>query len=70
MCSWWLQIVGFAIFGLALMALEKISDRFYKKCKWHYWVLANHKAGIAVSNSGCVSEIIQYPFYFDHEGSR
>lgn len=34
------------------------------------WRLANDKAGITVSDSGWDSEMIEYPFVFDHKGMR
>jgi len=34
------------------------------------WKLDLDNAGIAVSNTGWDSEMIEYPFVFDHEGSR
>lgn len=34
------------------------------------WKLANDKAGITVSDFGWDSEMIEYPFVFDHLGSR
>jgi hypothetical protein len=34
------------------------------------WKLANDKAGITVSDSDWDSEMIEYPFVFDHEGSH
>lgn len=34
------------------------------------WTLELDKSGIAVSNNGWDSEMIEYPFVFDHKGSR
>jgi len=34
------------------------------------WRLANEKAGIMVSDSGWDSEMIEYPYVFDHKNNR
>jgi hypothetical protein len=34
------------------------------------WVRMDHRAGIGVSASGWDSEMIEYPFVFDHDGTR
>ena len=35
-----------------------------------HWIRKDHKAGIDVSNTGWDSEMIEYPFIFDHQDGR
>lgn len=42
----------------------------YAKCNDSKWALALDEAGITTSESGWDSEMIEYPFVFDHKGNR
>jgi hypothetical protein len=49
---------------------EKYRIGYAKSDNALTWLLDLDKAGITVSDSGWDSEMIEYPFVFDHAGSR
>lgn len=49
---------------------ESYRIGYAESCDGHHWERLDHKVGIDVSEKGWDSEMIEYPYVFDHKGQR